>query len=122
MKRRRGASYTVRGPDGTIYPSAAEAAVALGISRNTVYGHLHKYGHLENVGKKARPYTNFGREIPITVCGKKFRSKTELSLWLGYGRDYVKTLLAQDRNGLGKLQEKVMVRLLEQERDARIAH
>lgn len=111
--------YTVRGPNGEIYANAAEAAAALGVSRNTVYGHIFRNGHLDNLGKKTQGGFKASRAKPLTVCGRTWKSRAELSRWLGFGSDYVKTLFAQDRHASAKLTELVMTKLLAEDAENR---
>lgn len=106
--------YSVRTPDGTVYPTVKHAAEALGVKVGRIYWHLHKHGNLDRLGKRTQVTAQFlkHRAKPITVCNVTWESKAELSRWLGFNRDYVKCLL-KEPNGSDKLVERVFAKLME---------
>lgn len=61
----------VTGPDGTVYPSRASAARALGVHRNTIRWHLKRFGDLSMVGMLYVRCIWRGQEYPTIAAVSK---------------------------------------------------
>ena len=71
---------------GTLYPSIAAAAQALGVMPSTISGHLRRHGHCDFVGlgqKSPAHNRDAHRTAPISIHGRRFPSIKAASDYLG---------------------------------------
>lgn len=79
----------VIGPDGTIYPSHAAAAAALGVSNRTIGYHLDRHGNLNRVGRVAARQNHPMRRA-VTLAGRQWPSVALLADYLGLHHETVR--------------------------------
>lgn len=87
---------------GTVYPSAKDAAEALGVSQQAIYSALDR-GTVDNVGLGSgkMPTSHEGistlNSKPIKIGPLEFRSMAEASSYIGKSSGYVKTMVRRGR-------------------------
>ena len=99
----------IRGVD---YPTAADAAKALGVKQATIYSALYR-NTLDTVGTgsgRLKKNARGGKPRPIVLGTMKFRTIQEASLFLGYEKRSLSKIL---RVGGDHARQNVMRRLLE---------
>jgi len=69
-------SKPVSGPDGTVYPSHAAAARALGVHNSTIRWHIDRYGDLSMIGASQVRCIWRGVEYPTLTALAKVSDRT----------------------------------------------
>lgn len=87
---------------GTVYPSIAAAAEALGIDQSIICHHLRTYGHADLVGllKRGGQRGKGGDHLknPVHLCGRTWESRVALAKEIGWPRSRVSRALCRQGN------------------------
>lgn len=62
--------------DGVTYMGVEDVAAELGVSPRTILWHMQKYGHLQNVGERAKPQD---LALAFEVCGVPFSGMRDMA-------------------------------------------